>query len=495
MPALLQLPTEILDQIIDDTVPESVEAFSQSCTRIRRLAKDRLGQHYDDVRSYCGIELTNRESSGRGKYNSLELLEDMLQKPYLVRYPQKLTFGMIDMNSSYTPAPSVEFRAQVVNALIGCCYVPSDEIEEWAAAICSGHLGAGTALLLALLPNLRYLVIHGLSFRESHLKRMLYYIAGVSHDPRFDGRHVALSRVVKLHGSGSGYAGGGHEMEILAQLSALPSVKILRCRELMCPYGIITGWRRRSRRTHYGGVTKLEILGGRVNPNAVNHLLENIRDLTHFTCHVPARDLLSWGSVSIWQVLRHHTRHSLEELDLTWSENQDGNPQASFGDLGEFQVLRKLRVRYASIKLASEKRIVTPAPLAFMLPPSLKELRLVEDFCSTPKDLKWDLDQLVKLFDWLAESKPVRLPNLEMIDCEGAYSKDYEQSGMCQYIRETCMKAGVALKGLNSEESRTPLESCPQQDKPPTNTSQQQAGWLGSRYHRQLRIGPTTLEI
>ena len=122
MPKLLDLPNEILDQIIDDTIPESVEAFAESSTHIYNLARDRLDQHFNDLSSYCEVELRN---DGR-KYSPLGLLRDILQKPYLVQYPQQLTLGRFDGCTTKEPAHSDEFRSQVIKALVGCRHVPSN---------------------------------------------------------------------------------------------------------------------------------------------------------------------------------------------------------------------------------------------------------------------------------------------------------------------------------------------------------------------------------
>lgn len=245
MPALLELPNEILDQIIDDTIPETVEAFSESCMQIRSLAKSRRDQHIDNLGSYCPV----------WKYSPLELLRDILQKPYLSRYPQKLIMGTWQHDRSYELTHSEELKTQIVKALIECWCVPSEEIEGWATEICHGDYDAGTALLLALLPNVQYLDID-LSCFGQRVKHMVFSIAEASYDPQFTGRCLALSKVVEVCLANFHYDTRKNEMEILAQLSALPSVNILRCIGAQGLGIATTDW---SHHGHSGGVTTIEI--------------------------------------------------------------------------------------------------------------------------------------------------------------------------------------------------------------------------------------------
>ena len=273
MPKLLDLPNEILDQIFDNTIPESVEAFAESSMHISSLAQDRLYQSFNDLSYYCLVEPKNWVDAVPGKHSPLELLKDILQKPYLVRYPQQLTLGQFEESTTKEPTHSDEFRSQVIKALVGCRYVPSDEIENWATEICCGNYDAGTALLLALLSNVRCLVIRG---NSSH--RILCEAHGLLHHRSFT-RHTikcamsTLGRVAKVHISGSSYARGMQGLRILAQLSALPSVDVLRCSGTLCLGNAMKDW---SRHGYDGGVTKIETLDSRIHPDIVNHLLQGV---------------------------------------------------------------------------------------------------------------------------------------------------------------------------------------------------------------------------
>lgn len=483
MPGLLELPNEILDQIIDDTIPESFEAFSESSMHISSLAKDRVDQYFEGLDSHCLVELSNWGNPFCGECSPLKLLKDILQKPYLVRYPQQLTLGMIDDGiSAYESAHNDKFRTHVIKALVKCRYVPSAEIEVWATEICRGNYDAGTALLLVLLSNVRCLFIDGNSFIGYYVRHMVSYIVEASHNPRLAGRCLALSRVVKVHVSGSSYDRGKQDLGILAQLSALPSVNVLRCSRVLCPGKAITDL---SRGEYYGGVTKIEVLDSQIHSEIISHLLRSVRGLTHFTCRLPVAYNNTWAASDICHVLRKRTKHTLEELDLTWLSDKETLP--SFDGLQDFQVLKKLRVRYDSIMSASENGTFSAAPLTSVLPSSLEELRLVGRHL--PRQIKYnerlseriqsiitrDLEHLTKLFDGLPELKEECLPNLVKIDCENAYHRDFEQSGSYRHVREACLRAGVALDGL-------PWGSQPVRGGAPSLTPQQPAGWWGSCY-------------
>ena len=461
MPNLIELPNEILDQIIDDTIPESVEAFSESCTYINRLAKSRLEHHIADVDSYCDIQITDSRGNDllrRHKASPLELLKDFLQKPYLVRYTQQLWLGGGFKNDrSPRPTYSDEFRNQIVRALIGCWYVPSDEVQEWATQICLDDYDAGTALLLALLPNLQCLTIESSSIKTDYVGRMLFSIAEVSHDPRFTGRCLALSKVVKAELSGCGWARRGEqEIEILAKLSAIPSINILRCEKIECSGISSTGWNLHKYRS---GVTIVELYNSQVHPDVVDQLLGGMQALRRFYYWTLEGLSAMEDRTRIFQVLQQHAKHTLEELDLIWFSSTNEFAWVSY-DLRDFQMLKKLRVRYTAIMSANGDGTLARVPLTSTLPPSITEVRLVGPYKSWPTDCnrkftegtkaiaRRELNNLASLFDGLPALKKQCLPNLVRVDCELVYTDEFEQFGVYQHIRETCMNAGVILNGL-----------------------------------------------
>ena len=464
MPGFLELPQEILDQVIDDTIPESVEAFSKSCTYINRLAKSRLEHHIANVESYCDIQITARRTNDllrRHQASPLELLNDILQKPYLVRYPQRLWLGNgAKKDGSPRPTDSDELRNQIVRALLDCWYVPSDEVRKWATQICLGDYDAGTALLLALLPNLQCFVVESTSIQTNYIRRMLFFIAEASYDPRFTGRCLALSKLVKLELSGCNLPSGGEEeMQILAQLSTIPSVKILRCERIRCSEISLTGW---NLHKYNSGVTTVEFHSCVVNPDVVDQLLRGTQALKRFYSRTLDGLNTTEDRLKIFQVLRQHAKHTLEELDLTWnsSTNEIFN-LASIDHLRDFQKLKKLRVRYDAIMTEHEDGTLPQVPLTSMLPPSMTEIRLVgpykswrtdstRDFTEKTKAIaRQDLHDLASLFDGLPAWKILCVPNLVRIDCELSYVEELEQFGVYQHIRKTCMEAGVTVNGLD----------------------------------------------
>ena len=464
MAKLLELPQEILDQIIDDTIPESVEAFSKSCNYVNRLAKSRLEHHIADVASYCDIQITARRTNDllrRHQASPLELLEDILQKPYLVRYPQRLWLGNGSRNDGRPrPTDSDEFRTQIVSALIDCWYVPSNEVQEWATQICLGDYDAGTALLLALLPNLQCFVIESTSIQTGYIGRMLCYIAEASYDPRFTGRCLALSKLVKVELSGRGlFDEGEEEIEILAQLSTIPSVNILRCERIKCSEISSAFW---NLDRYNSGVTIVEFFNCLVHPDVVDQLFGGMQALKRFYSGTSDGLNTTEDRSRIFQVLRQHAKHSLEELDLTWnSSTKEIFDLASIDDLRDFQKLKKLRVRYDAIMTEHEDGTLPQVPLTSILPLSITEVRLVGPYRYwhlgshgelTEKSkaiVRQALHDLASLFDGLPALKEKCLPNLVRVDCELTYVEDFEQSGVYQNIRETCMEVGVTVNGLD----------------------------------------------
>ena len=461
MPKLLELPQEILDQVIDDTIPESVEAFPKSCTYVNRLAKSRLEHHIADVESYCDIQINDPRTDDllrRHRASPLELLEDILQKPYLVRYPQRLRLGGPRDDGSPRPTDSDEFRNQIVRALNDCGYVPSDQVEEWATQICLGDYDAGTALLLALLPNIQCFVIENSFIQPDYIGRMLCFIAEAPYDVRFAGRCLALSKLVKVELSGPGLASRG---EILARLSTIPSVNILRCKEIKCSAKPSTGW---NLHKYNSGLTIVEFHNCLVHPDVVDQLLGGTQALKRFYSSTRYRPNITENRSRILQVLRQHAKHTLEELDLTSnSSTKERSDLASVDDFRDFRMLKILHVRYTTIMTEHEDGTLPQVPLTSILPPSITEVRLVGPYRSwgwhQPGQLteeskavaRQDLHDLASLFDGLPALKKQCLPNLVRIDCELSYAHDLKQFGVFQNIRQTCMEAGVIVNGVDNE--------------------------------------------
>ena len=464
MPELLELPQEILDQIIDDTIPETVEAFSKSCTHINRLAKSRLEHHIADVNSYCDILITadrRNDLLRRHKASPLEFLKDFLQKPYLVRYPQQLWLGGGFRNDgSPRPTDSDKLRNEIVKALIDCWYVPSDEVQEWATQICLGDYDAGTALLLALLPNLQCFVIETSCIQTNYVRRMLFLIAEASYDPRFTGRCLALSKLVKVELSGYGLASRGEEeIKILAQLSAIPSVNVLRCENITCSEVSSTGW---NLHKGYSGVTIVEFFNCQVHPDVVDQLLGGVQALRRFFLWTLEGLNATEDRSKIFQVLRQRAKHSLEELEVIWySSTGERFAKATIDDLRDFQMLKELRVRFSTLMSENEDETLPQVPLTSILPPSITEVRLVGPYRSWPPHCnlgftkkekpitRQDLNNLASLFDGVPALKKQCLPNLVRFDCELVYTEEFEQFDVIQSIRETCMKAGITVNGLD----------------------------------------------
>lgn len=226
-----------------------------------------------------------------------------------------------------------------------------------------------------------------------------------------------------------------------------------------------------------------------VHPDAVSQLLRGVRALKHFTYQFRRTLNTEWYPYRICQVLRQYAKDTLEDLSLTWDSNGGVFDQASIDSLRDFQILRRLRVRYTFIVSAGEDGTLAPAPLISMLPPSLKELRLVGGnhpvVCLLYGPISFEkTDHLAKLFDGLPESKEELLPNLIKIDCKDVYHEEYEDSGLYQQIKAACMSAGVAVNGLDRGQCCEPWGSLPPRQEPPSRGPQQQSGWSGSLYQK-----------
>lgn len=172
----LDLPNEILLQIIAPTNVEDIGSFSSCNKRIRLLFGDVLELHITRKIKYSKTMLGLRQQI---KYlHAVLLLRDVLENPMIARYLAKVVIGdcvnALDDWPDRSPVRRQEVIMKINDAIAQCrdllsvkldaClyigtldnpYSRNFDTQPWMDEICEGNERTAVAFLLTLLPNLK----------------------------------------------------------------------------------------------------------------------------------------------------------------------------------------------------------------------------------------------------------------------------------------------------------------------------------------------------
>jgi len=469
MASLLDLPNELLLQIIGKTIPDDIESFSECCTDMKVLAEEMLAQHKSDHYSYSAVKITDCSDIASEAINPRDLLEDILRTPRLALYPTHVFIGeswdRFMVQSSNIEGTEEDFDDELKDlirkALEDCPYVYPNEVDERASDIRRGGMDATMAMLLALLPNVQSIKLFDKWFIGDYCWDMLDRITKASHEKYLP--QDALSKLTKVGVHTHLITETPEEAQFLQHFAGLPSVQELRS-DLNCTSTTMPlSWP-----CYQGGVTSIVITNSTLHPQLLFPLLERTSALQNFTYSRCVVDNTEWFPFEVCQALREHTSTSLEHLNLNWDaavENRGSHDH--LGDLRRFVSLKTLSVNLAMLNYQVNLGTRKYKQLADFLPASIEELELVgggRDWDDGDNSISsWSISlqqddqndalgnrtpkEITSLFDGLAEAKGKHLPNLKRITFQWFYKSDHQYAATYQQIREVCEKAGCALEG------------------------------------------------
>ncbi len=473
MATLLDLPNEIILQIIEHTVPDGIESLSECNKRIRHLATEALFQHEQDNWFYSLVRITELTDLDDAESDPLDLLEDILRTPHLALYPRNVFIGewweRYAVHSS-DPEGTIEdiddeLKVLIRQALENCPYVSSDEVDAWSSDIERGNADATMALLLTLLPNVRHIYLWDKWFVGDHCWDMLNRITEAPHKKDILKNSLAFRNLAQVEISTHLRTDTPEEADFLRRFAGLPSLTKLRYSDVECS-SISMG---ASYPVYHGGVTGIEIMRSTLHPQLLATLLERTRTLEAFTYHFCGNESAKWFPSRVCEVLQEHAAGSLEHLDLKWDMKvEDGGCHHHLGDLRQFGNLKRLSVNIAMLNYEVESGLWQYKRLAKLLPASVEELELVggpnsiyDPTHSRPillglgemnSVLGYNIpEDMERLFDDLGETKAECLPNLRKIIFLCFGKPDPRHAAAYQRIQKACEKAGLAVEGLKSD--------------------------------------------
>ena len=204
MPQFLDLPNEILLQIIAPTNVEDMGSFSSCSKRIHSLFGDVLKLHKARKIKYSKTVLGLRQTQIKSPHAVL-LLRDVLENPDIAHYPTKLVIGdcvnTLDDWPDWSPTRHQEEMSEINDAIAQCRDLLSAKVDacpyigtiddscsrafytqRWMEELCEGNERTAVAFLVTLFPNLKSITISDARFYPRRVLEVVSNIAAAQQD-------------------------------------------------------------------------------------------------------------------------------------------------------------------------------------------------------------------------------------------------------------------------------------------------------------------------
>lgn len=475
---LLNLPNEVLFQIISVTANADLDNFTLSCKTVRNLGAQTLREHRARKKLYehiiYGDPDKNRKST-TWKHPTL-MLRDLIDTD-LLYYPLRLSiadhdhYGVgwgdgnwddgrvyedsgVDQDDHYSEVDRVlESFPKDLGPMVRACPYLGDDQDILTGILEEGYIGATLGFLLTLLPNLMILNVRDystISDGAENLNLIIENILKVGYSSMFtmvDPRPLTKLERVTFTRSDEGVAGDPWDLSMYAPLYYLPSMRFWWA-QYICP----------ERETwHFPGlcssIERLSLNESEVDVISLNTYLKDTKHLRHFRCDVGGSGMhhIACSYRDIVQRLLRYTTHSLRSLELG---NDGCRPDLAragghfLGSLKAFQALQRIKVQASMFIKPFEKldpgtitvKPGNPRKLVDMLPASA--IRIVFASESLPEDeYGVDEDVAIAILKDLPEKRAL-LPKLENVEFHYKGGDDTEVDGA---LWRACRVAGVEI--------------------------------------------------
>ena len=424
---LMDFPDELLLQIVDETLPDGIEALARCSNRSSILSKDALKQHEADKKRYQNIEINEEEGPG-------PLLIEVVQNPRCGQYPRYANFEYCRED---VRVPLDENIADILTqTLVQQPCIPLTELLHFIKEATSGNQDIIVAILLLLLPNLESLIIPSTDYCESLIRRVVKW----SQESIIPQPNLPLARLQNVV-IGDDEWDSGRPAKFLVDHGLMIFGGLPSLRSLMCLY-------RTSRALYnptitlqfHNGCTEMHIYDYELSSEDLELVLQHVENLTIFAY------IDRYGSNItryLDDTLRRYAGHSLKELKLQCLPNPLSElPSHGFQNLTGFTVLKKVTITLDTIRSGGNTSSSRPSLVDF-LPSSVEEITVVGP--TTYRNAK-------KVLDELAHAKAVHFPGLKNVHMVKT-----------EYFRMSEMRFALANAGiiLDLDHTEPDLEMAP----------------------------------
>ena len=461
MAQLLDLPDELLLDILDVIRVEDIEAFTSCNKRIHSLSEDALQKHRAMKKKYSEIKLI---SWGEGTLtvdvclsdHPVFWLHEILQDEKAASYPTCLRIhddevdhldeGDNCLMTADEDDEQLDRIFRILDEMKGCVYSKlkqspyiqrKDLIDGKPDIYWNPSFETSLALLLTSLPNLRSIFIEAPFNNIFEIESVITEIGKANRADK-EQPH-ALSGLVSFdygHGGSERIRHTGLYLGFYLLFMGLPSIRSISGAFVYCRASESTDLPtladeladvQDGLKSPKSGITNMKFIQSDISSSAFEVLLSVVAALQDFEYEYAEDGSHGFKPRNIVNSLRAYASHSLQSLDLTGQSrtifkrhsNDDSDiGEGAFGSclfmgsLRDFQVLKTVRVNNA---LFIEKFPDTSTNyensfkvhrLVDLLPTSIEKLSLVGDA---------EFYSSAQILDQLVESKACLLPNMEEI--------------------------------------------------------------------------------
>ncbi|KAK4691788.1 hypothetical protein P7C71_g5288, partial [Lecanoromycetidae sp. Uapishka_2] len=387
MTQLLDLPDELLLEIIKQTCPEGIENLVSCCKKLYNTSDRILEKHRTNKRKYSRLawppaDLWQPDDEGWGFATSLsKLLYEPQLAPY-VRSLQYYTHRGEDREQllKIFPQKSIETGDGVWQDFFDvseCPFIPEAELADWQKKIDMADMETVLALLLTKLPNLERLAVRSLQSGIEVLT-MMKHSSKAHQSPNAHIRMHAPLRKLKVI-SELDITPEASNIGLLEAFFMLPSMKAIQYRGEIDVFNLwpsspaiseMTRVNYREPKHHGHSVMN-------INLEAFDRVLAHVRHLEHFD-HKRDCDnhFQETKTTDIVKVVDKHARATLTKLNLHFyhvSLLQMKKNNIFVGSLRSFTHLSKIDISLALL-IRNQNDQCTAARLVDIMPSSLEEL-------------------------------------------------------------------------------------------------------------------------
>ena len=358
---LMDFPDELLLQIVDETLPDGIEALARCSSRSAILSSDALKKHEADKEKYQNIEIKEGECPG-------PLLIEVVQNPRCGQYPRYVNFEYC--REDVRVPLDQDIAEDLTQALVQQPCVPLKELLHWTQEATSGNQDVIIAILLLLLPNVESLLIPSYRYCESLIRNVVKW----SRESIIPQPNLPLARLENVtiwdDQWNSGIPAEFFVSHGLKTFGGLPSLRTLMCfyktTRALCNADITLQF--------YNACTAMQICNLELSSDGLDLILQHIKNLTRFTY---VDRYYSGISRHLDATLQKYASQSLKEIRLQcWHNPISELPSHGFHSLTGFTVLQKITITLDTIRHGGYGNLSRPSLVDF-LPHSVEELTII----------------------------------------------------------------------------------------------------------------------
>ncbi|KAF2822950.1 hypothetical protein CC86DRAFT_372728 [Ophiobolus disseminans] len=430
---LLDLPPEIIDLIIDITVPNGLESFALSCKAVFERANTQIAHHNELRRRWS--HTNNAHPARRG--DTLSVLYEISREPIIAEYIESLSLWDRRAHDEVShELNGYEFRedenamSKIKNLLRSAEYYAMADQDEWWQQILEEDAAGeqlnvdklyATVALLALLPNIKEIQLpdrwHEVRSNEAAEALVPAVESLVAMSNNSNRRLRPLSSLETL----LPFVEEGYDLRVGLQclqpfmcLKSIRNLFAVSCVAVQDDWGNVPfEW---PNPTLKSPLTRIELASCCIDASGLSVLLANTPAITIFRySHQTKWDGLEydWNPGEFLEALANYCGGNLKELAITVDELH-GEVVNGLSSFMRFDKLEKLEVDVAPFcgpPLESGQRLGREAYIpeganpwtlidipcmGDMLPPSIRELQVNTDYPSPSEDALMALFKNVK---------------------------------------------------------------------------------------------------